>query len=423
MKNDELIRAQVHASIDKGLAHIEERPSLRYEIMQKAKGEPKVKRKISVALVCAVVMMVVLCSAALATGLKLFDHFSEIKMDDQPWDAERLLKLNDNAVTIGKTFHLTLPVFDAKGDTDRDKLAASLGGREFDLTVDDVYCDGRKLYYTYTLAYGENQVFTGEGKPTGIDKWDMEWTGEEWENIASFGHSEFWDEEDAWFKAQTGPSWFASQSIALGDGLDLADGTELRIWDSWLEQDVDEHIWKSYYEVALPEGYEAGESVDIVMTVMYGMTLNYVDDTGVYWARIAPEENRGFLRVPLTVPVTGSAAQLAGESKQSEYSAEAEIFVSDVDVSGVAIVHGPADWKKAYDYDSEEEGGNYIRDFLLVADGETMEDFWGPHLGIGGDGEYKIELRYNLPESTESLALRPVYRDGTIPEDEDIVLK
>lgn len=423
MKNDELIRAQVHASIDRGLAHIEERPSLRYEIMKKAKGEPRVKRKISAALVCAIVMTVVLGGAAVAAGLRLFEHFSDVKMEDQPWDAERLMMLNDKAVAVGKTFHLATPVFDAQGGTDRDRLIAGLGGREFDLTIDDVYCDGHKLYYTYTLAFGGNPVTTGEGKPTGFDKWDMEWPGEKWEDIASLGHSEFWDEEDAWFAAQTGPSWFASQSIALGDGLDLADGTELRIWDSWLERDDDTHTWQAYYEVELPEGYDAGESVDVVMTVMYNAVLNYVDDTGVYWAYMMPEEDRGILRVPLTVPVTGSVTRLKGEGKQGECSVEAEILVSDVDVSGTAIVHVPQEWRAYYDEAAGEYGCNYIRDYLLVADGEILEDIWGGRPPVGEDGAYKIELRYNLPETAKSLSLRPVYRDGTIPENEDIVLK
>ena len=59
------------------------------------------------------------------------------------------------------------------------------------------------------------------------------------------------------------------------------------------------------------------------MTVMYGGVLNYVNAAGVHWAHMVPADNRGILRVPVTVPVTGGVTQLMGDMEPKEYGARA----------------------------------------------------------------------------------------------------
>ena len=420
MRNDEALRRLVHEAADACLSGVDAMPSSHNAVMRRIKGEKRVvKKKVSLVLVCAIVLMLVLAGAAVAAGLVRMSHFGDVLREDQPWDAERLDRVDQLTVDLGQTIHLKTP--ETQGDdTVRGQMLAAMGGREFDLTIDEVYCNGNKLYYTYSFTYDDSPVFTGEGKPTGFETWDAEWPGAQWEDVASFGNSQYWDEEDAWFAEHPQDSWFGSLTAGVGDSADLADGTELRIWDSWLER-VDEHTTRAFYEVELPEGYEAGDSVDIVLTVMYDGVINYVDADGVHWARLTPEDNRGILRVPVTVPVTGGVTQRMGDMEAEAYSAHARLLISDFDVTGTVTIATAEEWNT----DLDEESGDYVCDYLLIADGEEEQNINGSVSPVSENDTYEIGMRFNLPASMEHIVLRPVRRNSGVVTDgsEDIVLR
>ena len=424
MKHDEELRRIIRREFDEAFSDLNDKPSLHNEIMKKIEGERVVKRKISMTLVFAIVMMLALGGMAVAAGLGLFEHFSEVK-SDQPEYAERLMYMNELAVTIGETIEVVTPEWTGETDTVYGQIAASQAGRKFTLKIDEAYCDGNKIYYTYTFSHDPNKSFKGEGTPTGFDQWDVEWQDEAWGSQPSWVNSQFEEEENAWF-AEHPNGWFAAQNCYLGDGADLADGTGLRIWDSWLER-RDENTWQSYYEVELPEGYEAGESVEIILTAIYQASLNYVDETGIYWGVVNPMENAntGMIRVPVTIPVTGSTTPLTGEMQANDYSAKAELLLSEHDISGVVHVTPKAEWHMERDYElDDDQRGNYVRDYMLIADGVEIRDNWGGQGWLEEDGTYRIEVRYALPENAQSLMLRPVYRERDTPTDgEEIVLK
>ena len=49
-----------------------------------------------------------------------------------------------------------------------DKLLSEQYSHTFELTLDQAYCDGHKLYYSYTLKRSAPMAATyGEGEPTG----------------------------------------------------------------------------------------------------------------------------------------------------------------------------------------------------------------------------------------------------------------
>ena len=51
-------------------------------------------------------------------------------------------------------------------------MIAKLYARRFNLTLNQSYCDGNKLYYAYTLTTNTPLFwYEGEGAPTGIDEW------------------------------------------------------------------------------------------------------------------------------------------------------------------------------------------------------------------------------------------------------------
>ena len=420
MKQDEAYQKIIRREMDTAFAGLDERPSRHDAIMRCIKGEKKVvRKKTSFALACAIVLTLALGGMAVAAGLVRMSHFSDVLKEDQPWDAERLSRVDQLTVDLGQIIHLTTPEVEGD-DTVRGRMLAAMGGRAFDLTIDEVYCNGNKLYYTYSFTYDDNLVFTGEGRPSGFDVWDVDYPGKKWEDIASLGNAQYWADEDAWFAAHPQDSWFGSLTASVGDGADLADGTSLRIWDSWLER-VDAHTTRAFYEVELPEGYEAGESVDIVMTVMYGGVLNYVDADGVHWAHVAPADNRGILRVPVTVPVTGGVTQLMGDMEPKEYGAHARLLISDFDVTGTVTVEASEGWNS----DLDEESGDYVCSYTLIADGEERENINGSVSPIAENGTYEIGMRFNLPASTEHITLRPVRRISGVVADgrEEIVLR
>ena len=248
----------------------------------------------------------------------------------------------------------------------------------------------------------------------------MEWPGQSFKEIASFGNAQFWDEEKQWFEAHE-HGWFASTNCYVGDGASLTDGTGLRIWDSWSER-VDDQTMRAYYEVELPELVEDQESIDIELTVFYNASVNYADETGVYWASVAPDTNRGILRVPLTVPITGDVRTVSGTGSFDAYSVQANLLISEFDIAGTAVITPPPEWLEAINAIDPDTSGAYIDNYVLIAGDTEIINNWGGVIPAD-DGTYTIEMRFDLPENTQDLKLVPVYRKGVRQEQEAFALQ
>lgn len=419
MRNDEQLRLAIHTSIDQGLSHVEARPSLQGKVLRQIRGEVRMKKKISMALVFAVLLCIALAGAAVAVGLGAFGHFGEFK-GDQPGYVERLEHVDEVSVPMNETITLVTPQEAAQGDTVKDRLLQAMAGRTFELTIDETYCNGNKIYFAYTFRHDDNLSFCGEGEADGFDAWDMEWPGQSFKEIASFGNAQFWDEEKQWFEAHE-HGWFASTNCYVGDGASLTDGTGLRIWDSWSER-VDDQTMRAYYEVELPELVEDQESIDIELTVFYNASVNYADETGVYWASVAPDTNRGILRVPLTVPITGDVRTVSGTGSFDAYSVQANLLISEFDIAGTAVITPPPEWLEAINAIDPDTSGAYIDNYVLIAGDTEIINNWGGVIPAD-DGTYTIEMRFDLPENTQDLKLVPVYRKGVRQEQEAFALQ
>ena len=112
--------------------------------------QPIMKKKISAALVFAIVMMIAMGSMALAAGLGLFGHFRQTQENNNGARLEKLETLADTYETT-KAVAMPTPAVPVTGDTMYDKLLAEQYSHTFELTLDQAYCDGHKLYYSYTL--------------------------------------------------------------------------------------------------------------------------------------------------------------------------------------------------------------------------------------------------------------------------------
>ena len=388
MKRDELYRSVIRNAIDEELSFLDERPSLHNAIMSKIEGEKKVKRRTSMTFVMAA-MLVLLGSMAVAAGFGLFGQLRAQKVDEMSY--ERLGLLEDAAVVMGETRRIVVPVRDkaAKPETVHDQVLLSQQGREYELTIDQVYCDGRKLYYAYTLKTMGERVSMYEGEATGIEGWNEAYEGECFADVFDLYLGEEENQRVADWLDSHQSGYAVRHNAFVGDGADLPDGTYLMPIDSGGEQ-VDANTMTAYYEVALPEGYVAGKTVEFVLTVITSDTVYAQDESGVYSTTVMDRNN--LVEVKVSAPVTGSMSVLTGEGTADGYAAKAELHVSDVDLSGSVRIEALQEY--------HPEG------YMLLADGVEYRNL-DPWFAYDGQA-HVLNLRFDLPETMNSLVLMPL---------------
>lgn len=368
------------------------------------KDSSEMKRRFSAALVFAIIMLLVVGSAALAAGLGVFSRFA----DTNAQSAQRLTRLDEASVSLEEAKNAqapSAPETSAPAQTVRDTVLASLYDRRFTLTLNQSYTDGRKLYYSYTLTTDSPlSWYEGDGTPSGFDDWDAQEPGTYVQHYTAFY------EEDqrrlAAFFAEHPTGYIGHESMSLGDGATL-NGSALTILDSG-ETRLDAYTIQGYQEVELPEHLPSAGEIEIELTLLHGATVYAQDGESVRWAHIATPENRGILHLPFTVPFNGQTEVYSGTLVTAAYSAMATLRVSEVDASGEVLFDAP-EWAAAFRADPLALPP--IRDYALVADGAVL-----PNLdcssGINADGQYFIRFRFDLPESASSITLAPICADA-----------
>jgi len=100
MKDDRILRAEIHDALDNCLSGIDAMPSLRHDIMRKVRGETVVKKKLSIGLVFAIVLLL---AAATALAVTIWNMVGEraVQLEAEQgslyeWDTEtRISFVND----------------------------------------------------------------------------------------------------------------------------------------------------------------------------------------------------------------------------------------------------------------------------------------------------------------------------------------
>lgn len=395
------------------------------------KDEPIVKRKISAALMFAIVMLLAVGGAAIAVGLGVFGQSANDQQNEQ--SATRLDHLEAASVTLGDTQAAQAPdapETSTQPQTVYDEMIAKLYARRFNLTLNQSYCDGNKLYYAYTLTTNTPLFwYEGEGAPTGIDEWI---TQEEGKYVDHYTQSREEDQSryTSFFAAHP-VGYIGRETMGLGDGADL-DGEPLIILDSG-ETVIDDYTIQGFQEVEMPEGFTPDGDIEIELTILYGVDLAYQDEKNVYMGRIVTPEDRGTLRLNFTVPLNGQADTYMGTVTTSAYSATATVTVSDVDISGEVVFDAP-EWVAAFESTSaaningdSSAAPAYIYDYNLIAGGEEYPNLDGA-FGVNADGQFVVGIRYDLPADMSSMQLHPTtsgvpYTEETTQyENEEIVL-
>ncbi|MGN0774131.1 MAG: DUF4179 domain-containing protein [Candidatus Ventricola sp.] len=370
MMQDEVFRRELKAAADECLSGVERMPSRRGAVLSELRAQGArggVRRKASFAAVMAIVLAALAVTGA-AVGLGLFGRLREGNTGEM--NGERLALLEE-------------AVQDAQGGP-----VARLVQDGLDLTVDQAYCDGRKLYYAYTLRTDGARLQKMEGEADGFGEWDVAYPGERFEDMFSTGLGEEADRAAANWLNSHARAYVIVQRSFVGDGAELADGTYLTPLDSG-DMRLDETTTAAFYEVELPQGAVSGERLEFVLNVMTSTSVYYQDETGVYALnRYQPD---ALVRVPVTIPVTGSLTRMRGEGTADGYPAVAELYVSDVDVSGVVRIDAPEDY--------HPEG------YVLVCGGVEYPNLEGY---ATAEGEvHEVHLRFDLPEHPGDMKLVP----------------
>ena len=234
------------------------------------------------------------------------------------------------------------------------------------------------------------------------------------DEIWSFLHPDQTAEAAEWLNSHDA-SYVIMEEASLGDGVSLG-GKPLNIYDSNSEW-MDGNTLRGYQEVRLPEDYMPGDELTIQLSILYGATVFYQDETGLYCKALAQRENRGILRAEVTVPVNGRATAVAGTRTTDSYTVEARLFISDVDIYGTVTVTGAQNGSEG-----EKESAVTpvsIRSYMLVAGDEELHNLDGAFSDTA-DGRYILDVRYDLPPNTDNLILRPT---GATDAASDILLR
>lgn len=413
MMNDKKIRESLTACLSDSRFPQEKQQ----EVLERIQGEkPIMKRKIPYALVLAAVLLLAMSALAVAAGLGVFGSLRSSLNSET--NGARLERLDEAADSVGAGAAISLYAAGPQPEaTDYDRILAAQGKRTFGLTIHQAYCDGHKLYYSYTLTTNKKELSLGEGKPTGVSSWEWEEPGKTFKDVWYFDDQETQTKISDWLDG--GSSRYAAMdSVGVGDGVNIDDGSEkglpttiLDSGETWL----DAVTLQGFQEVELPGDYEIGDSIDLTMSILYSTTVFYQDETGVYRTNVRQADNRGIIRVPFTVTVNGHAQKMTGTFHAQDYSAHATLTFTDVTAYGEVVFSAP-EWAEGYLAFSDfyARGGegeppaapDMITGYQLIAGDEALHSIGGGH-GLDDSGKYCVFFEFDLPQDVSSLALRP----------------
>jgi len=310
--------------------------------------------------------------------------------------------------------------------TDYSRLLSQQFSRQFELTVDQVYCDGNKLYYTYRISEPIRTFYMSEGLPTGFEEWDWEEPGKRLSDTYwTPGATEEERSQAAAFFAEHERAYAVESLFGIGDGAWLDDGSErgksLMIFDSSMEE-PDPYTEFGFQQVDLPEDYVPGDTISFFLHVNYRTSVVCQDENGVYRTSVTNPENRGFIPVRFTAQVTGKPEEFEVTAEFDEYTVHVKLAVSDVDISGMAYFDAPQEWIDAFEADYSKAADS-VWDYELVADGQRMRNVSGGYGYSQWTNQWEVDMRFDLPVSMQSLTLIPRREISGWREDESIVIR
>lgn len=372
------------------LSGVEALPSRRADILRAAKGEVKVKRKMNLGLILALILVLLTTSVAVAEALGLFGQIG------QQEDADiRLPGLEAISTPVGQVF------------TTQDGAA---------ITINQVYYDGTRVFLSYTVAGAHQTVELGEGQPD-IVNYDWEEPGVIYGQVYQ-DKSAVGQQMAKWLNGST-PRWAKKTTVWIPDSLEMADGTVLNIiggGDNLYQADGSYINWK---ECEVPAD-KAADEITVVLEVCTSEWTYYQEADRLFssYNGIAQRSEFAF-----TVKKDTNVTRLTGSSTAAQYTAEATITASAIDLKGEVAIRCPQSWVDAWTVMDVPNEADYITEWTLYIGGanarkENLYSSVDPNTA----GMLTYGFCYQMDSLPEDMQLVPVYRYSGEHLDEAIVL-
>lgn len=383
------------------------------------KETPRTRRRLSLGLVLAVVLALLMTGGAVAAGLGVFGQLSR-QFAGYGLEGE-LSRLEDVATVVNQQITVDFRQPGASSNapaTDYETLLTAFEAQPagFTLTLHQAYCDGQRLYFSFSIAQDDPVWYRGVGLPTGIDEFTAEYEGETYGGLFGDTRPGMQETITSWLDSHES-SWIAYTSAGIGDGADLADGTDMEV----VEGDrafIDQRTSQGYYTVLVPEGYTA-DTIAFTIHASSGMILYAQDTEGVYLQNF-PERRQD---LTFTIPVNRDTVSLHGGGHFAQYTASASATISQVTMTGEVTMRVPDEWVATFGMNGDGDPVvDYILWYDLVAGGQQMDNH-NAGWYLQPDGSMISIFQFDVPPTDVPLYLRPVYTLSGPHPNEDILLQ
>lgn len=418
---------KIKRSLDARLSGIREGAGTAWKVLAEAqKKEKPMKKKMTFALAFALALL--LAGAALAASLNVFGLFK-----DDEVKGRQLSQLAQVAQTYDKAENIPAqgqPAAEAPQD-DYQRLIAAQQSKTIDFTLNQAYADDKTLSLSYTLRGAGIKASYHEGTPSGDFTWDSEGKDRWTDTHMISGEESALNQKIGEHLNRPGSHYLVMESASLGDGASLTDGTNLSIQDSQVKT-LEDGTRQGYMTCRIPDGVPDDKPLEVELVIIYGATVVCQDESGYKTDFVANPADRGIKRLHFTIARNGKTISLSGqlthqaETAEGSYTARAQLFLSPVNAAGTVTIKGSQAWVDSWHkanamMDDAAATADRIVDYVLCAGDKEYSNRDGA-IAIKDSGDILIILDFDAPQPGQPLRLRPLYREGGVPE-EDIALQ
>ena len=365
----------IREALSSCLSGVDALSSMRSDILRAAKGEKKVKRKLSKGLVLALVLILMMSSVAVAAGLGMFGQIGQQEHSDS-----RLPGLENVSTVLEKAFDV---------------------GGGVTVTVHQAYYDGSRVFISYSMTGPHDVLETGVGDP-GIVNYDREEQGvifrEQW-FVEGPNGQELMD----WLDGSE-PRWATCTVVNVHDGLQIGE-TYLDIigGEYYYLEDGTLMSWK---ECEVPAEL-AEDEVTFSIGVFTNKTTHYQTPEALYTSY---RERGKTTWHDFTVKKTEASAALTGMAQTADWTAAADLTASAIDVKGEVILECPKAWSDLWQTWENPDKTDYIHDWTLYVNGAEMDGYnLNGGVNVLADGKLRFTICYKLDSLTADMKLVPIY--------------
>ncbi len=383
---------RIQEALSSCLSGVDALPSRRADILRAAKGEMKVKRKMNLGLVVALILVLMTTTVAVAAELGLFGQISE-RLDSDV----RLPALDVAATPVEKVF--TTP----EGVT---------------VTINQAFYDGTRVFVSYAVAGPTKSAQLGEGKPEHMVNYD-------WAKPGVIYANEFQDDSAAgqqmaaWLDGSA-ERWATLRSVTISDNMEMADGTDMNIIGGGDENVyLEDGSYINWKECEVPAD-KATDEITVSLGVFTGERTYYQTQDSLYYSYGGITERSQFAFTVRKAEVT----EVTGAGKGAEWTAEANLTASEIDLKGEIVVTGPEGWTEIWTNWENPGKLDYINEWVLYVNGAKADgynlDGW---VGAQEDGKVAFGICYKLDALEGDMKLVPVYAYAGEKPEEAIALR